>query len=805
MEKKKRTFWKKIIWIAAIIEFAMFTRATNITTLPPQVTEDNQSEGYAWSSWGSWSPCSRSCGGGVAVQERQCLPRSNKLAPNTTLEPPIITVRITREAQTDCLGVDKRYHECNTVPCKGGVRDMRSEQCSNYDSRPFRGRFYTWVPYIDGDSPCTLNCRPLGQHFYASLALVADGTPCTRPGFRAICVQGACKVVGRESVLAAFGAVDVRCGRRLISGLFTRPRLPLGYSYVTTIPRGACRLNISEILPSENYIALKISNGSYIMNGEFAVSAPGRYDAAGTRFLYTRAIGLDSVFALGPTLQPIDIMILYTQPNPSIKYEYFIESKPGDIDIETATRTDLPEIVPPIPTKHSRRHHGFERSRPNFSKYPDLTSMSKEEDDDIKENIVGTRRFIWKILSYTQCSRTCGGGLQLGKYRCVEISAGTDREVSSVHCSGPTPAGRRRRCGNIPCEPKWRAAAWSTCPKCGPALRTRIVGCVQDHWRGITKVSDTKCSGLKPPTTEPCNIPDCLPSTSDITFKSKSALLPRENTDAFRDGPVYTVAANSTDIDIGPEYTFNAAAGWLYTDWTECVGWCVGGGVQTRGIRCADPSGCAPRKAPESSRPCTPKQICDSHDAQWFTGEWSPCSSPCKGRQIRGVLCIGGSGRHLRDIACKGPKPDHERVCGEDCSATWYFSDWGQCTSNCTIGIGTQKRSVVCTRDPDRIDNGTDASNESECSGPKPVAQRECAPRCPSIVTLPSDISFESQRTSNLSQRTPDLETTTFRTFIREVPKECEDKLYNCALAVQARLCHYNYYIQNCCNSCTGR
>ncbi|CAG9795757.1 unnamed protein product [Diatraea saccharalis] len=30
---------------------------------------------YAWSSWGSWSTCSRSCGGGVAVQERQCLPR----------------------------------------------------------------------------------------------------------------------------------------------------------------------------------------------------------------------------------------------------------------------------------------------------------------------------------------------------------------------------------------------------------------------------------------------------------------------------------------------------------------------------------------------------------------------------------------------------------------------------------------------------------------------------------------------------------------------------------------------------------
>ncbi|XP_053552569.1 A disintegrin and metalloproteinase with thrombospondin motifs 16, partial [Bombina bombina] len=26
-----------------------------------------------WSSWHSWSPCSRTCGGGAAVRSRQCL------------------------------------------------------------------------------------------------------------------------------------------------------------------------------------------------------------------------------------------------------------------------------------------------------------------------------------------------------------------------------------------------------------------------------------------------------------------------------------------------------------------------------------------------------------------------------------------------------------------------------------------------------------------------------------------------------------------------------------------------------------
>lgn len=45
------------------------------------------------------------------------------------------------------------------------------------------------------------------------------------------------------------------------------------------------------------------------MNGEFAVSAPGTYEAAGARFQYTRAAGLDAVFALGPLHHPIDIMV----------------------------------------------------------------------------------------------------------------------------------------------------------------------------------------------------------------------------------------------------------------------------------------------------------------------------------------------------------------------------------------------------------------------------------------------------------------------------------------------------------------
>ncbi|CAG4947084.1 unnamed protein product [Colias eurytheme] len=178
---------EKPFWVAAVMQFALLTTASNLTeTTQPQVQERSETSLYAWSTWGSWSACSRTCGGGVSYQERQCLP--------STLPTPVITVRVTRQAQPqDCVGMARRYHECNTKPCPRGLLDTRAEQCSSYDRRPFRGRFYTWVPYIDGDTPCVLNCRPLGHHFYASLSLAADGTPCTMQGFRAICVQGTCK------------------------------------------------------------------------------------------------------------------------------------------------------------------------------------------------------------------------------------------------------------------------------------------------------------------------------------------------------------------------------------------------------------------------------------------------------------------------------------------------------------------------------------------------------------------------------------------------------------------------------------
>ncbi|CAD0203183.1 unnamed protein product [Chrysodeixis includens] len=102
----------------------MLSSASNLTTtelpqVPLEVSNEVEveGEGFAWSAWGSWGPCSRTCGGGVSMQERQCLPRTrSNVSDNSIAQKPVISVRVTRQTrEPDCPGVDRRYHECNNA------------------------------------------------------------------------------------------------------------------------------------------------------------------------------------------------------------------------------------------------------------------------------------------------------------------------------------------------------------------------------------------------------------------------------------------------------------------------------------------------------------------------------------------------------------------------------------------------------------------------------------------------------------------------------------------------------------------
>ncbi|XP_010793858.1 A disintegrin and metalloproteinase with thrombospondin motifs 10-like [Notothenia coriiceps] len=150
-----------------------------------------------WGLWSPWEECSRTCGGGVSSSIRHCD------SPRPTI------------GGKYCLGERKRFRSCNIDECPAGSLDFRVIQCADFDSVPFRGKFYTWKPYRGGGvKPCSLNCLAEGYNFYTERApAVVDGTPC-RDDSLDVCVNGECKHVGCDRVLGS----DVREDRCRICG-----------------------------------------------------------------------------------------------------------------------------------------------------------------------------------------------------------------------------------------------------------------------------------------------------------------------------------------------------------------------------------------------------------------------------------------------------------------------------------------------------------------------------------------------------------------------------------------------------------
>lgn len=203
------------------------------------------------------------------------------------------------------------------------------------------------------------------------------------------------------------------------------------------------------------------------MNGNWAVSWPGEYQGAGSKFHYVRQNGksLESIEARGPLTEPIDLLVLSQQPNPGIKYEYMLPMN------------DVP--IPPIPAANANnnpgppatyRHHRQQSAatlRPSAfipsNQYPTEPRaslyLSKQQSNSISsfpkegnlaqyagESAYSTKpqlqflaehphlhghhgrrphhtprveksnlekRFVWKVTGYTNCSEPCGGGMTL--------------------------------------------------------------------------------------------------------------------------------------------------------------------------------------------------------------------------------------------------------------------------------------------------------------------------------------------------------------------------------------------------------
>ncbi|XP_059272826.1 A disintegrin and metalloproteinase with thrombospondin motifs 16 isoform X2 [Mustela nigripes] len=586
-----------------------------------------------WSDWSSWSPCSRTCGGGVSHRDRLC----------TNPKP--------SHGGKFCEGSTRTLRLCNSQQCPHNSVDFRALQCAEYNDKRFRGWRYTWKPYtqVEDQHLCKLYCIAEGFDFFFSLSnKVKDGTPCSEDS-RNVCIDGICERVGCDNVLGS-DAVEDSCGVcrgnnsdcTTHKGLYANPHGTNQYYQMVTIPPGARSIRIREVNVSTSYISVRNTLRKYYLNGHWTVDWPGRYKFSGTTFDYRRSSHEpESLTSSGPTNETLVVELLFQGRNPGIAWEYSVprlrgEKQPGGQPryLWAVIRSECSVSCGGVPTcfeKKQRPQGKLARTGQMTIRagcYRDLrfqvnTSFCSPRTRPVTGVVsckVSACPPSWSVGNWSSCSRTCGGGTQSRPVQCTRRANSVSERVAASLCPQPVPSSRQT-CHSQSCPPAWSTGPWAECSRtCGKGWRKRSVACksTSPSARALL-LPDAACGAEpKPRTHEDCLLKRC--------HKHKKLQ-------------------------------------WLVSAWSQCSGTCERG-TQKRFLRCAEKhvSGkyrelaskkCLhlPRPGVELERACA-LLPCPRHSLQaaagpprasWFAAPWSQCTASCGGGvQTRAVQCLAG-------------------------------------------------------------------------------------------------------------------------------------------------------------------
>ncbi|NWS84558.1 PPN protein, partial [Toxostoma redivivum] len=453
-----------------------------------------------WGSWSEWSKCSRSCGGGVSFRQRRCYSQRT-------------------EGPSSCVGPTRSYRSCNVQNCPEGSRDFRAEQCAEFDGTEFQGKKYKWLPYYGAPNKCELNCIPKGENFYyRHKEAVVDGTTC-EPGKRDICVEGVCQAVGCDNMLESAKKEDkcLQCGGDGstcygVKGTFDVASLPKGYNQIFIIPMGATSIQIKEVKPSRNFLAVKNVRGEYYLNGHWTIDFSRALQVASTVLHYDRGsegdVAPELLHARGPTTEPLVIELISQEPNTGVQYEYYLPVQ-GQASGYSWSYSSWSECS-------SECGGGFQ-SRLVFCTidneiYPDYMCRNKPQPDNNRtcghQPCPQTKR--WKTGEWGSCSATCGGGTQTRSVYCVVFDGQSwQGVVDDAECMAFAQQPRRSQPCNVRQCATWSTGPWSQCSaSCGEGVQTRTVTCRTQQG---SQAQDFAClMEPKPSATQPCLRENCI-------------------------------------------------------------------------------------------------------------------------------------------------------------------------------------------------------------------------------------------------------------------------------------------------------
>lgn len=187
-----------------------------------------------------------------------------------------------------------------------------------------------------------------------------------------------------------------------------------------------------------------------------------------------------------------NVQVLSQQVNPGIKYEYLLplslasSDEATDVEYLTSAEDNLPG--------------NYKLKAANSQNNSQTTSNGSRK----------KRKYTWKLIGFTPCSKSCGGGTQQPIIRCVRgepIRAFSPKKCA--HTKKPIVNENLLKCNSQPCPAFWRLGEWSSC-SCGEfdekINHTREVKCVQELISGVViQVNSGACIEDRPSNEESCN------------------------------------------------------------------------------------------------------------------------------------------------------------------------------------------------------------------------------------------------------------------------------------------------------------
>ncbi|XP_041980558.1 A disintegrin and metalloproteinase with thrombospondin motifs 7 [Aricia agestis] len=411
-------------------------------------TESPAPRDGGWGPWSEWSECSRTCGAGVSTQSREC----NNPAPENN--------------GAYCIGDRSRYKTCNTEPCPINEPTFREVQCSRYNNNTYRNEtIEEWIPYIDQDRPCELQCVPRnGADFEINGGFVADGTPCRQTlGARDMCISGVCYKVGCDWIVGSDMAEDACgvCGGtgsacKTVQGIYNKDTTRVsGDTLVAVIPAGSRNVKVQEKVSPGNFISIRSAKNSrriYLSGARNTTLT--EYFVAGAPAVYERDRDWEKVHINGPIAEDIKVfqrIFSGSRRNPGVTYQYTVD-------------------------------------RPRA-------------------------RFSYRLSDWSACSASCGDGYMQRHYQCFDEHNRQVEQSACYHMEAPRHEALRQKCRVADCAAHWWVGPWKPCRPCHmpgeKATRERNVHCVNKVSNKV--VDDKHCDlSVRPKSSIICSdVPAC--------------------------------------------------------------------------------------------------------------------------------------------------------------------------------------------------------------------------------------------------------------------------------------------------------